>query len=76
MVKIKLLTLMAGPQGVFQPHSVIEVTQEEATAFIDGHFAELVEGALPPVDEVKPAEIDEDALRTVKITKRKGVKNG
>lgn len=60
---------MAGPNGVFQPNSVIEVAPEEAKMFIDGHFAELVEGELPPVEETKPAE-------EIKTSKKKGVKNG
>jgi hypothetical protein len=35
-----LKTLMAGPEGVFLPRSVIEVFHEEANALIAGGFAE------------------------------------
>lgn len=66
---------MAGPNGVFKQGSVIEVAPEEAKIFIDGHYAELIEGELPPVEEVKPAELVEESLPTAKA-KKKGVKNG
>ncbi len=41
-MKIRLITLMAGPEGVFPPGSVIEVSPEEARALIAGGFAEPV----------------------------------
>lgn len=42
-MKMRLKTLMAGPEGVFPPGSVIEASPEEAEALIAGGFAELVE---------------------------------
>ena len=41
-MKIRLITLMAGPEGVFPPGSVIEVSPEEARALIAGGYAEPV----------------------------------
>ncbi len=41
-MKIRLKTLMAGPEGVFPPGSVIEVSSEEARALIAGGYAEPV----------------------------------
>jgi hypothetical protein len=41
-MKIRLKTLMAGPDGVFPPGSVIEVSPEEARALIAGGYAESV----------------------------------
>jgi len=35
-MKMRLKTLMAGPEGVFPPGSVIEVSPEEAEALIAG----------------------------------------
>ncbi len=41
-MKIRLKTLMAGPDGVFLPGSVIEVSPEEARALFAGGYAEPV----------------------------------
>ncbi len=41
-MKIRLKTLMAGPEGVFPPASVIETSDDEARALIAGGFAEPV----------------------------------
>ncbi len=41
-MKIRLITLMAGPAGVFPPGSVLEVSPEEARALIAGGYAEPV----------------------------------
>ena len=56
-MKIRLITLMAGPEGVFPPGSVIEVSPEEARALIAGGYAEPVpRPAAPPKDELPPVE--------------------
>ena len=56
-MKIRLITLMAGPEGVFPPGSVIEVSPEEARALIAGGYAEPVpRQAAPPKDELPPVE--------------------
>ncbi len=42
-MKIRLKTLMAGPDGVFQPGSVIDRPNEEAEALISAGYAECLE---------------------------------
>jgi hypothetical protein len=55
-MKIRLKTLMAGPEGVFPPGSVIEVSPEEARALIAGGYAEAVP---------RPAAQEKDELPAV-----------
>ena len=54
-MKIRLKTLMAGPEGVFLPESVIEVSPEEARALIAGGYAEPVPRQAAPAKEEPPA---------------------
>ncbi len=42
-MKIRLKTVMAGPEGVFSPGTVIEVTGEEAQALLSAGYADPVE---------------------------------
>lgn len=42
-MKIKLKTLMAGPDGVFQPGDVRDVSREQAIALVAGGYAEAFE---------------------------------
>jgi hypothetical protein len=56
-LKVQLKTLMVGPEGVFPPGSMIEVSPEEARALIAGRFAESVpRAAAPPKDELPAVE--------------------
>lgn len=56
-MKIRLITLMAGPEGVFPPGSVIEVSPEEARALVAGGYAEpLPRPAAPPKEEPSTVE--------------------
>ena len=51
------MTLMAGPEGVSLPGSVIEVSPEEARALIAGGYAEPIpRPAAPPKDELLSVE--------------------
>lgn len=50
-MKVRLKTLMAGPEGVHPPGSVIEASNEEAEILIAGGYAESVSPA-----EQQPAE--------------------
>ena len=60
-MKVRLKTLMAGPEGVFPPESVVNVSREEAEALIAGGFAE-------PLDQPeKPAVADLDPVETAAI---------
>ncbi len=56
-MKIRLKTLMAGPEGVFPPGSVIEDSAEEAEMLIAGGFAEPLDAA-PVMPEVETAAIE------------------
>jgi hypothetical protein len=38
-MRVRLKMLMAGPEGVFPPESVVNVSREEAEALIAGGFA-------------------------------------
>jgi hypothetical protein len=42
-MKVKLKTLMAGPEGVFQPGSVIDLDMDEADSLIFVGYAEPIE---------------------------------
>ncbi len=42
-MKVKLKTLMAGPEGVFQPGSVIDLAMDEADSLVAAGYAELVD---------------------------------
>ena len=50
-MKVKMLTLMAGPDGTFQPGQEIDVSAKQGKALIDGKFAERVER---PKTKAKP----------------------
>ena len=60
-MKIRLITLMAGPEGVFPPGSVIDPPREEAEALISAGYAERLEhppetaSIEPGIRAVKPA---------------------
>jgi len=42
-MRVRLKTLMAGPQGVFQPGSVIDLDIDEAEALVSAGYAEPLE---------------------------------
>ncbi len=42
-MRIRLKTLMAGPEGVFQPGSVIDIDPDEAGPLVSAGCAELIE---------------------------------
>ena len=46
-MKLRLKTLMAGPDGVFPPGSVIDPPDDEAEALISAGYAERLE---PPLE--------------------------
>ena len=60
-MKVRLKTLMAGPEGVFLPGSVIEVFHEEANALIAGGFAE------PAGQAGKPEAVDPAPAQTAAV---------
>jgi len=60
-MKVKLKTLMAGPEGVFAPGSVVELDVDQAKALVSGGYAEFLELPIetaamePGMRAVKPA---------------------
>jgi len=42
-MRIRLKTLMPGPEGVFQPGSVIDIDPDEAGVLVTAGYAELLE---------------------------------
>jgi hypothetical protein len=42
-MKVRLKTLMAGPEGVFPPSSIIDLEVDEAAALVSGGYAEPLE---------------------------------
>lgn len=53
MRKVKLMTLKAGPEGVFQPGQVLSVENEEGQQLVDGGYAIWAD---PPEKEALAAE--------------------
>jgi len=45
-MKVRLKTLMAGPEGVFHPGSVVHVTEDEAEAMVSAGYAERLDRPL------------------------------
>lgn len=60
-MKVRLKTLMAGPEGVFPPESVVEVSREEAEALIAGGFAEVLQQPGRP-SEPDPVPVETAAI--------------
>jgi hypothetical protein len=50
MSRVKLLTLMAGPTGVFQPGQIVTISTDMATALVAGGYAEMVDQVADPVE--------------------------
>jgi hypothetical protein len=72
-MRVRLKTLMAGPEGVFPIGSVIDAGDEEAEALIAGGFAERYDRPVEPV-VVEPAAVETAAIepgsRAVKAAAR------
>lgn len=63
-MKIKLITLMAGPEGTFSPGSVLDLTAKEAQAFVDLGYAISLESE--PIKKVKIESEPEPEQRPAK----------
>jgi hypothetical protein len=72
-MRVRLKTLMAGPEGVFPIGSVIDAGDEEAAALIAGGFAERYDRPVEPIS-VEPASVETTAIepgsRAVKMAAR------
>ena len=78
-MKIKLLSIDAGPAGVFQPGTVRDVPQAEAEAMVAGGYAkfvleivkaEPVEEKAAPAAENKAAPVAENKAAPAKEEKK------
>jgi hypothetical protein len=72
-MRVRLKTLMAGPEGVFTPGSVVNVSLEEAEALIAGGCVEPLNQLAEPLT-VEPAAVETAAIepgsRAVKVASR------
>lgn len=57
-MRVRMLTLSAGPAGVVQPGAVVEVSDEEGRALIAGRYAELVEVPIKAAVPVETATLE------------------
>lgn len=55
-MKIKIKTIMAGPDGAFQPGDTPDLAKGVAQALVDGGFAEAIEMPEPAEDEIPEQE--------------------
>lgn len=60
-MKIKMLAYCAGPDGAYNIGQVVDVTADEAAAFVNGGYAVAVEAAEPPAEKAAPAVEDKAA---------------
>lgn len=67
-MKIKLLTLMVGPEGSFSPGSVLDFEENKAKVLVAGGYAVSLEPE--PVQEVMPEP--EESKPTKKVKPKKG----
>ena len=60
-MKVRMRTLMAGPQGVFPPGSIVELDADDAEVLVSAGYAERLERAVetaaiePGIRAVRPA---------------------
>ncbi|TFE30831.1 hypothetical protein [Cohnella luojiensis] len=59
-MKIKMITLAAGPNGVKQPGKVYEVDEIEASTLVDGGYASYVDS--PPEEKKESADNSYDSI--------------
>lgn len=63
-MRIRMLTLMAGPEGIRSPGSVVELSPADAHALIDGGFAVAIDSAarVPVVETATDEPVREAAV--------------
>lgn len=71
-MRIRLLTLMAGPQGNYFPGQILHLPDDVAQEFIDGGFAEAA--PLNEVEKGTPAAGRETATRARRETRSRAKK--
>lgn len=63
-MRIQMITRLAGPVGVLEPGSVVDVPIEMAKQLVDGGYAEYIEEASTPVPSASGgAEVEEAAVK-------------
>lgn len=55
-MKIKLRTLLANPEGVFQPGTVVDFPEGQAKELVNGGYAEALEVTPPKKTKKKKGE--------------------
>ena len=65
-MKIKLITLMAGPEGTFSPGSLLDLEKSKAEALINGKYAISMEPEPEPEPEPEIELIKEPEVITPK----------
>ncbi len=75
-MKVKLITTYAGPKGAFAAGSVIDVSDAEARALVDGRYAELLKtDVMEPTQEpdIETASFEQPEKA---VTRGKGKRRG
>jgi len=62
-MKVRAITLMAGPGGVVHPGTVFDAPADKAKALIDGCYAVAVEGKAAPIETAMVVPIVETRKR-------------
>lgn len=57
-MKVKMITMSAGPEGSMHPGKTYDVNQEEGQALVDGEYATLVSEPKPQQPETDPINFD------------------
>lgn len=72
-MRVKLLTLMANPKGIFRAGTEIEVSSKEGAQLIGGGFAELIEEEVETKTEGTEEESPEPSAAEFEVaTKKRG----
>jgi len=71
VVRIRHLSHGAGPEGVFVPGQIREMSQEQAAPFLAGGYAEIVTGAV--AQELVDDEVKERKANAEKFNKENGL---
>ncbi len=66
MIKVKLISRYAGPDGNFSPGSVLDLENDTAKALVDGGYAEFL--------EIIPAAKEQGAPKAEAAPKKNGGK--
>ena len=54
MIKIKMITTSAGPEGCHKPNEVYDENEDTAKALVNGGYAEYVEPPIKDGEKIEP----------------------